>query len=70
MKTPDFIKRYCIGTTCPDFDYRYGCRAYGGEECEEAFNHQLWHGLKIVDRVNMLCEKRHKSILEDELPTH
>ena len=27
MKTADFIKRNCVGETCPYFDGRYGCRA-------------------------------------------
>jgi hypothetical protein len=44
---------------CPDFDHRYGCLAYSGEECDEAFAHPLWRGLAMVDRVTMLCEKRH-----------
>jgi len=64
MKTTDFIKRYCIGTTCPNFDCLDGCHAYIGEECDAAFNHQSWHGLKMVDRVNMLCENRCKNTLK------
>jgi hypothetical protein len=60
VKTADFIKCYCIGTACSDFDYRYGCRAYSGEECDEAFAHPIWRGLGMADRVTMLCEKRHK----------
>ena len=60
MKTADFIKRYCIGTTCPDFDGRCGCRAYDGEECDEAFTYPIWRGLKMADRVTMLCEDQHK----------
>lgn len=59
MKTDDFINRYCIGTTCPDFDDRYGCRAYDGEECDEAFSQPIWHGLKMADRVTKLCNRRH-----------
>ena len=59
MKTADFINSYCIGTTCPDFDHRYGCRAYDGEECDEAFNHPIWRGLKMADRVTKLCERRY-----------
>ena len=67
MKTDDFIKRYCIGTTCPDFDDRYGCRAYDGEECDEAFSQPICHGLKMADRVIKLCERRHSGCtkLED-----
>ena len=39
MKTADFIKRNCVGETCPPyFDGRYGCRAYDGEECDAAFH--------------------------------
>lgn len=64
MKTADFIKRYCIGETCPDFDGRYGCRAYDGEECNAAFHRQKWHGLSMVERINMLCEKKRKKVLE------
>ena len=62
MKTDDFIKMYCIGTTCPDFDNRYGCRAYDGEECDEAFSQPIWHGLKMADRVTMFCEKKNLKI--------
>lgn len=60
MKTDDFIKCYCIGMACPDFDRRDGCRAYSGEECDEAFAHPLWRGLAMADRVTMLCERRHR----------
>lgn len=60
MKTADFIKKHCVGETCTDFDYRYGCRAYDGEECDAAFNHKRWRGLKMSDRVSMLCEKKKK----------
>ena len=60
MKTADFIKKYCIGTWCPYFCGSHGCRAYDGEECDEAFTHPIWRGLKMADRVTMLCEKRHK----------
>lgn len=60
MKTADFIKEHCVGETCPDFDHRDGCHAYDGEECDAAFNHPRWRGLKMADRVTMLCEKRHK----------
>ena len=58
MKTADFVKRYCIGTFCTDFDKRDGCHAYDGEECYAAFNHPAWRGLKMAERVTMLCEKR------------
>ena len=60
MKTADFIKKHCAGKTCPNFDRRDGCLAYGGEECDAAFNHPRWHGLKMADRVTMLCEKRQR----------
>ena len=60
MKTGDFIKRYCIRMTCPDFGARYGCRAYDGEECDEAFAHPKWCGLKMANRVTILCGKRAK----------
>ena len=60
MKTADFIKQHCVGETCPDFDYRYGCRAYIDEECDEAFTHPIWRGLKMADRITMLCEKQHE----------
>ena len=59
MKTADFIRRYCIGTACPDFDYD-GCRAYDGEECDEAFNHPGWRGKKMADRVTLFCEKKER----------
>lgn len=59
MKTKDFIREHCIGTMCPDFDHD-GCHAYDGEECDAAFNHPLWHGLKMADRVTRQCEKKTK----------
>lgn len=59
MRTEDFIREHCIGTFCPHFDYD-GCHAYDGEECDAAFNHPRWRGIKMADRVTMLCEKRHK----------
>lgn len=59
MKTAEFIKKHCVGETCPDFD-RDGCHAYDGEECDAAFNHPIWHGLKMADRVTKLCEMRMK----------
>jgi hypothetical protein len=61
VKTADFIKKHCVGTTCPNFDSRDGCHAYGGEECAAAFNHPEWHGLKMADRVTRLCEKKERS---------
>lgn len=61
MKTRDFIKMHCIGTYCPEFDHRDGCHAYDGEECDAAFNHPRWHGLKMVDRITNLCEREHKA---------
>lgn len=64
VKTADFIKEHCVRETCQYFDDRYGCRAYDGEECDEAFVQPIWHGLKMVDRVNMLCENRCRSTLE------
>lgn len=60
MKTADFIKEYCVGTWCPDFDHRYGCRAYIGEECDEAYGYPRWRGLKMSDRVTMFCEKKER----------
>lgn len=60
MKTADFIKKHCVGETCRDFDGRYGCLALDGEECDAAYNHPRWHGHKMAERVNMLCEKRHE----------
>ena len=58
MRATDFIKRYCVN--CEDFDDRYGCRAYDGEECDEVYGQPRWRGLKMSDRVTMLCDKRHK----------
>lgn len=60
MKTADFIKMHCVGETCPYFSHRDGCNAYDGEECDAAFSHPEWHGLKMADRVTRLCEKRAK----------
>lgn len=60
VKTNDFIKKHCIGEICPNFDESDGCHAYDGEECDAAFNHPIWHGLKMADRVTMLCDKRAK----------
>lgn len=59
MRTKDFIKEHCIGTTCPDFDYD-GCHAYDGEECDAAFNHRPWRGIKMADRVTRFCERLEK----------
>ena len=59
MKTIDFIKKYCIGMTCSDFDDHCGCCAYL-EVCDEAYSHPKWRGLTMMDRVSMLCEKRYK----------
>ena len=61
VKTADFIKMYCIGQTCPDFDGRYGCRAYIDEECDEAYGQPRWRGLKMTDRINNLCEREYKA---------
>lgn len=61
MKTKDFIKEHCIGTMCPDFDMGDGCHAYDGEECDSAFEHKRWRGMKMADRVTMYCEKKWKS---------
>ena len=61
MKTTDFIKKHRVGEICPDFDYDCGCHAYDGEECDAAFNHPLWRGLKMADRVSRLCQKRQGS---------
>ena len=60
VRTADFIKRYCIGTTCPDFDHRDGCHAYAGDECDAAYNHPRWRGWNMADRVTNLCERRQK----------
>ena len=56
MKAADFIKTYCVN--CDDFDDLYGCRAYDGEECDEVYGEPRWRGLKMSERVNMLCAKR------------
>ena len=57
MKTADFIKKYCIGTTCPNFSCDDGCHAYDGEECDAAFVHERWRGKRMADRVTNYCEK-------------
>jgi len=58
MRTADFIKEHCIGTFCPDFDFERGCGAFDGEECDEAFYHPEWRGIRMADRVTRLCERR------------
>jgi len=60
MKTVDFIKKHCVGDTCPNFDHRDGCHAYDGEECDAAFHQPKWHGLSMVERINTFCEKEHE----------
>lgn len=57
MRTADFIKEHCMGTFCPDFDFELGCRAFDGEECDEAFCHPEWRGMRMADRVTRLCER-------------
>ena len=61
MRTSEFIKNFCSGSFCPDFDYDYGCRAYIGEECDEAFNSGFWRGKSMCERINEFCEKRLKN---------
>ena len=41
----------------PNFD-RDGCHAYNGEECDAAFEHKLWRGKKMADRVTDYCVKK------------
>lgn len=60
VKTVDFIRKHCVGETCPNFNRRYGCLAYDGEECDAAFNHPRWRGKKMADRVTVLCERQYK----------
>lgn len=59
VRTKDFIKEHCIGTMCPDFNYD-GCHAYDGEECDAAFVHKHWRGMKMADRVTRFCERQEK----------
>lgn len=61
MRTSEFIKKFCIYTFCPYFNHDYGCRAYIGEECDEAFNSGRWHGKTMCERIDEFCEKRRKN---------
>ena len=58
MKTADFIKTYCIGTTCPDFDARHGCRAYDGEECDGT---ALAEGIAVCEKEENERAKKQRS---------
>ena len=58
MRTEDFIKKYCVGTWCPDFEWEHGCRAYEGEECDEAWCAKPWRGKAMRDRVDEYCHKK------------
>jgi len=58
MRAREFVKRVCVASWCPDFNWDHGCRAYDGEECDEAFCHSLWRGKSMVDRVNEFCWAR------------
>jgi hypothetical protein len=58
MTTREFIKTNCVGTFCPDYDRDNGCRAYDGEECDEAFTHPLWRGKSMRERVDVFCLTR------------
>ena len=60
MRTSEFIEKFCAYGFCPYFDYDYGCRAYLGEECDEAFHSRRWHGKTMRERVDEFCEKRLK----------
>lgn len=59
MRTREFIDTYCKGTWCPDYNPDMGgCRAGMGKECDEAFNHPEYRGLKMVDRITRFVEKK------------
>ena len=58
MTTKEFVKKICQGSWCPNFNWDFGCRAYDGDECDEAFCHPYWHGKSMIARVNEYCEKR------------
>lgn len=61
MRTSEFIKKVCVDTFCPYFDSDYGCRAYLGEECDEAFHRRQWHGKTMRERIDEFCAKRLKN---------
>lgn len=57
MRTRDFIKWNCKGCFCSNFDSRYGCDAYNGEECDEAFCHPEYRGKSMRERIDEYVEK-------------
>ncbi len=61
MRTAEFIKKFCTYGFCHYFDSDYGCRAYLGEECDEAFHSKHWHGKTMRERIDEFCEKRLKN---------
>ena len=61
MKVDEFIRRNCVGSTCPNFNWEFGCGAYGGEECDAAFCQPTWRGKTMRDRIDEFCEKRGKN---------
>lgn len=65
MRTKDFVKTYCIGTWCPHFEHKYGCRAYNGEECDEAWGARHWHDKSMTDRINEYCQKKYAKLAEE-----
>lgn len=64
MRTKEFIDIHCVGTFCPDFDWNYGCRAYDGEECDEAWGHPRWRDKAMRDRIDEFCVARREKKAE------
>lgn len=64
MKTKDFIDKICKGSYCSNFNLKFGCSAYGGEECNKAFHYPHWHGKSMRERIDDYCEK-HRAKNED-----
>ena len=58
MRTEEFVKTYCIGSWCPNFEST-GCRAYLDEECDEAYWHPRWRGKSMVERIDEYCQRKY-----------
>ena len=57
MTVTEFVKKYCIGQTCPHFSKEWGCQAYAGEECDAAFAAPLWHFKGMRERIDEHYER-------------
>ena len=56
MRTVEFIKRFC--RSCDDYDDVLGCRAFDGEECDEAWGNPPWRGMGMRSRIDEWHRKR------------